>query len=240
MIHILYRTCNFSNISVTKSRPSWFSRGHCYNNLITNLEHNYYILNVTTFDLTVLFDGVISKDHYINIPNSLDKYKPITKVQLSSGSGAKSFCDTVDYALSKNYKDDDIIYFLEDDYLHRDRFLQALLDVFILPIDYASLYDHPDKYNPTMYNLKSKIYISKSAHWRESPSTTDTFACKVSTLKKDQEIIKKWSKVTNYSLDHQRFLELGSRGRVLVTPMPSYSTHVETNNMAPIINWEEI
>lgn len=43
-----------------------------------------------------------------------------------------------------------------------------------------------------------------------------------------------------YSADHDRFIELGKKGRVVITPMPGWSTHCETNYLSPCIDWEQV
>ena len=40
----------------------------------------------------------------------------------------------------------DLIYFVEDDFLHKDNCREILLEGLRLGAEYASLYDHPDKY----------------------------------------------------------------------------------------------
>ena len=56
--------------------------------------------------------------------------------------------------------DQTIVYFLEDDYLHRAGWADILLEAFTLDqADYVTLFDHQDKYTAPMYeNLQSRIF----------------------------------------------------------------------------------
>jgi len=99
-------------------------------------------------------------------------------------------------------EDDDLfVYLLEDDYLHRPGSKNVLLEGLEIA-DYATLYDHPDKYwmekdggNP--FNLRKfqpcRVYITQSTHWKTTNSTPMTFACKVKTLREDYKVFFKYS-----------------------------------------------
>lgn len=240
MIHIINRHCKYSNLSANKARPNYFSREKCFLNLVKTLGNNKEV------EHHILFDGDMT-GHFLSNYSCLSNL-----VQLNSGSGAKSFVDSVEFALSLNTNDEDIIYFLEDDYLHRDGWVNALTEgLSIGDSCWVSLYDAKDKYYSKLPdNLKpeyrqyenyiSKITYTPSNHWRTACSTTDTFALKVKNLKKYKDIITKWSKITSYSLDHNRGLELNNIGLTLWTPMPGYSTHMEPAYMSPIIDWKLI
>lgn len=97
-------------------------------------------------------------------------------------------------------KDDDIFYFIEDDYLHLPEAPEAIeegLNYF----DYVTLYDHSDKYtlsntplNPyakaNRFSESTEIVKGKHQIWRTTNSTTMTFAVTGRTLKADADI---WS-----------------------------------------------
>ena len=158
---------------------------------------------------------------------------------INCGSGAASYLAALDYALSKKFEDDTILYFVEDDYVHKPFWCHSLLDGFLLDADYVTLFDHADKYSSMYPNLKSEIKVGKYSHWRTTPSTTDTFAIRVKTLKQDLKIHRFYSTDTFISNDHQRFLELKAKGRTLISPIPAFSTHVDIPWISPIIDWEK-
>ena len=217
MIHLINRQCNFSKISVGKKRPEGFSKEKCFANLQS-------VFNSDDVNCHVVFDGDPSK---FELPNSWKLHKT------NSGSGAKSFIDSLEYALSIS-KEDEIIYFVEDDYLHKSNALAVIYDgMFVNKEGYISLYDHYDKYTPVYSKLDSKIILGQTAHWRTTPSTTDTFAIRRHTLEKHLPIFKKWSLIEHYSLDHERCLELWKVGVPLITCIPGMSTHCEYGLESP-------
>ena len=108
--------------------------------------------------------------------------------------------------------------------------------------DYYTLYDHPDKYWLPMYEeLQSKIIATPSVHWRTTPSTTNTYACRFKTLKQHFDIhVQYCDLVAKWTKDHDKFTHLWSIGSNIVSCIPGYSTHVEGNMLSPTIKWEEI
>lgn len=226
MIHIINRHCEFSEISKTKKRPDWFSRRKCFFNLIDTID------SVDCF-LHILFDG--------NIENHFLKEYGYPIVNINAGTGSKSFLLAIDYALSLDIKDDDIIYFIEDDYMHRKNWHQILEEGIKLNQNgYVSLYDHADKYSLMYTNLTSQIIAGKLSHWRTTPSTTDTFAIRKKILEENRELIESFSKELSYSLDHKRCQALWENGIPLITSIPGYSTHCEPEYLSPTIDWSVV
>ena len=112
----------------------------------------------------------------------------------------------------------------------------------------ASLYDHPDKYmdpsiggNPycTGGAEDTRVYLVDDVHWKITNSTPMTFAVKVKTLKRIEPILRRCT-TTAPPRDWQLFLELRERNEILVTPIPGYSTHGETQWLTPTIDWEAV
>jgi hypothetical protein len=181
--------------------------------------------------------------------NTQDMIRELYKGEIkhvSIGHGAGTFNLALDYALT--LPDDEIVYFLENDYLHREGSLEALKEGLNLGSSFVSLYDHPDKYidpshggNPYCEGgaEDTRVYLTKSCHWKITNSTTMTFAAKVSTLKRVEPILRKYTQGT-YPEDFKMFLELRELGEILITPIPGFSTHGETQWLSPLINWENI
>lgn len=230
MIKIFQRHCNFSTQSAHKPRPDWFDREKIFDSFISTLDER---VEYTAFHDSG--NGNI-EDHFLN-------GKDVKKVSMFGGNDAQSFLNVLNYIIEQNYDDNDIIYFLEDDYLHKQGWIDIMLEGFeYIGADYYTLYDHPDKYYLQMYeNLQSKIIATPSIHWRTTPSTTNTYACKLETLKKhfpthikSCDLIEKWTK------DHDKFTELWNMGSNLISCIPGYSTHVEGNMLSPTIKWNQI
>ena len=165
---------------------------------------------------------------------------------VSVGHGAGTFNLALNEALTLD--DDEIIYFIENDYLHKPNSQKILEEGFELGASFVSLYDHPDKYlspekggNPYCQGgaEDTRVYLTDSCHWKITNSTTMTFAAKVKTLKRTEEILRKHTNTTHPN-DFNMFLELREKNELLITPLPGYSTHGETAWLSPLTNWEKI
>jgi hypothetical protein len=230
MIRIFQRHCNFSTQSAHKPRPEWFDREKIFDSFMSTLDERV--------DFTAFHDsgnGSI-EDHFLQNKN-------VNKISMLGGNDAQSFLNVLNYVVKQNYDDNDIIYFLEDDYLHKVGWIDIMLEGFeYIGADYYTLYDHPDKYYLPIYeNLQSKIILTPSTYWRTTPSTTNTYACKFETLKKHLDIhiqycdlVEKWTK------DHDKFTHLWKIGSNLISCMSGYSTHVEGDMLSPLIDWSKI
>lgn len=230
MIRIFQLHCNFSELSKHKSRPKWFDREKIFDSFISTLDNRV--------EYTAFHDcgnGDI-KNHFL-----CDK--DVNKISIKGGNGAIAFLNLLNYVNEQNYDDEDIIYFLEDDYLHQNRWIDILLEGFEhINADYYTLYDHPTKYYPGMWErYPSHLIVTPSVHWRTTVSTTNTYACKYKTLKKHFEIhVKYCDLVDKWVKDHDKFTHLWNNGSNLVSCIPGYSTHVEGNMLSPIIEWESL
>ena len=170
-------------------------------------------------------------------------HKEVNKVSVKGGNDAQSFLNLLNYVNEQEYGDDDIIYFLEDDYLHKEGWIDILLEGFEhIGADYYTLYDHPDKYWSGMYDeLQSKVIATPTVHWRTAPSTTNTYACKFKTLKEHFDIhVKYCDLAAKWTKDHDKFTHLWSIGSNLISCIPGYSTHVEGNMLSPTVDWSNI
>lgn len=143
------------------------------------------------------------------------------------------------------FSDTEVIYFVEDDYLHRENSYNVLLEG-LERTNYVSLYDHIDKYipfaeggNPFIGDdaaEETRVFLTKNTHWKLTNSTTMTFASSVNILREDFNIFDKNTNC-NVSKDFQTFIDLRNKGRSLATPIPGYSTHCEIMWATPLINW---
>ena len=164
---------------------------------------------------------------------------------VSVGHGAGTFNLALDEALTLD--DDEIVYFIENDYIHKPNSQKILEEGFELGAPFVSLYDNPDKYldpskggNPYCQGgaEDTRVYLTDNCHWKITNSTTMTFAAKVSTLKKYEDTLRNFTSKTHPN-DFQMFLHLREQSGLLVTPIPGYSTHGETAWLSPLTNWED-
>lgn len=226
-IHIYQRHCFLSLHSVSKNRPAWHDPLSALQRLLKDVSKSTYNIKYTA-----LYDnarGDVSGHFLSSIPD-------IRIVQHTGGSDPSAYLNMLDTIKSDNLSPDDIVYILEDDYVHRGDWIQALVEGVTVG-SYVTLYDHPDKYNISMYpSLKSQIVVTPSFHWRTTPSTTSTFACRVHTLLEHTPIHKRYCEVfRGCNNDHGRFVHLWNTGASLVSCIPGLSTHVEEGMISPCI-----
>jgi hypothetical protein len=219
MIHILYRhTSNSAGIG--KNRPHWFSYDKSLNNILETIKNNKSI------KFHLLFDGTSNISH----PN-IDHIENFT-----GGSDQASFNYAWNYAINLPLQNNDLIYFLENDYMHSKDWSSKIIELYtIYNNGYTTLYDHPDKYGIGYQYLRPQLIVTSSHHWRTTPSTCGSFIVDKQTLIEDHDIH------TTMPGDHEKFLWLGkNRNRILLSPIPSLSTHCEVEHFAPVIDWSLI
>lgn len=230
-IEVFVRHCHYSSISQHKQRISGFSRQKCLQNLLDTIDLN-------KANLTFLLDTFypMEETHFLWQQDDF----PI--IEIKEGSEAGSFLCMMEIVLQANFSPDTIIYFLEDDYLHRPGWLDILVEGFTLPrVDYVTLYDHRDKYKFDVYQtLESRIMHTQSCHWRTTPSTTNTYAMKKATLERDATIHRAFSENRQISADHEKFITLAKKGATLISSIPGWSTHVESEHLSPCYSWETL
>lgn len=227
---IIYR---ISDEGYNKVKPPYINNESCLKNATKVFNDSEW---------SIIADNVSEETN-----NMIQKYKSRDHIDyVSVGHGAGTFNLALDEALKLNC--DEIVYFIENDYLHLPQSPKIIKEGFGLGASFVSLYDHPDKYldpsqggNPYCQGggEETRVYCTPSTHWKITNSTTMTFAAKVSTLKRVESILRKWTNGTHPN-DFQMFLELRQEGESLITPIPGYSTHGETAWLTPHINWEEV
>lgn len=222
-IHIFYRHYNISG-SDNKDRPLWFDFEKCFRNLLSTVDNSV--------DLHIVMDGDISN-------NFITKYKDRYLLHtIDANNDQSSFWQTYRIAKQTEIGHNDLIYFLENDYLHINGWVEKTRNLFLTynNIHYVSLYDHNDKYTLPMYNsLQSQIIVTKDCHWRTTPSTCGTFIINKKIFDEDfDDHIK-------IPGDHNKFIYLSkTKNRYVLTPIPGLSTHCMNNLLSPIINWKQI
>jgi hypothetical protein len=232
-IEVFIRHCYYSKIQELpdRIRPSWFNKIKVFENFKNTL-------NADLINYTIVYDefyGSIGKTF-------LAKEKNVEIIKC--GNECDSFLKTLEIIQSRNFEDEQIIYLLEDDYLHRPGWSEVMLEGFDIKSHYLTLYDFD------FFIAKGwlcEIFTTPSSHWRAVPATTNTFACKYKTLVEDIEIQKEYSiygiremDEYSYSRDYNKFWELQKQERYLISPMPGWSTHCDKNHISPIIDWKKV
>ena len=223
-----------SDAGYNKVKPTYIDNEKCLKNFVYVFgNQNLYIIADNCSGETL---QMITK--YVH-PNQIEK--------VSIGHGAGTFNLALDKALK--WEDDEIVYFIENDYLHKQDSLNILKEGFDLGASFVALYDHPDKYkgasqggNPYCEGgaEDTRVYLTDNCHWKITNSTTMTFASTVATLRRTEPTLRKYTNQGHYPDDFKMFLELREQSELLVTPLPGYATHGETAWLSPLTDWSQI
>jgi len=229
---IIYR---ISDSGYNKVKPDYINNEKCLQNFCNVFYDHIYDIHIIADNCSEPTIDLINK--YID-PANIEK--------VSVGHGAGTFNLALDKALK--WEDDEIVYFVENDYLHKINSSDIIKEGLNLGASFVSLYDHPDKYldpsrggNPYCEGgaEDTRVYLTDSCHWKITNSTTMTFASTVKKLKEYEHILRKHT-TGSYPNDFKMFLELRETNGLLITPIPGYSTHGETAWLSPLTNWNQI
>ena len=142
-------------------------------------------------------------------------------------------------------KSKDLIYFVEDDYIHEKNSLSEILytyekiasltkqELIICPADYPYLYNQIEN---------TKIFLGENRHWRKIDQTLCTFLT-------DKKIVEKyWNELTAMcKLEHYPFekpLHNIYKKELCVSPIPSLAVHFTNINsvygLSPNVDWKRL
>ena len=229
-MRIIYR---ISDDGYNKVKPDYINNEACLANAVKVFDD---------CEWSIIADNISEETN-----NMIQKYKSRDHIlYVNEGNGAATFNIALDEALKMN--DNDTVYFLENDYLHKPDSRVILEEGFELGASFVSLYDHPDKYlspneggNPYCEGgaEETRVYKTDSVHWKITNSTTMTFAAQISTLRENEQVLRNHTSGSHPN-DFQMFLELRSLNKLLITPIPGYATHGETAWLSPLTDWSKI
>ena len=142
-------------------------------------------------------------------------------------------------------KGEDLIFFVEDDYLHFETMLDEMIssyeriasqikkDIFMCPSDYPYLY---------MNNEKTNILIGNKRHWRTIDKTLCTFMTSTNLLK------KYWNNFNQNCLDRhdpfEKYINEIYNKEICISPLKSLSLHLTNINssygLSPFIDYKKL
>ena len=176
----------------------------------------------------------------LNHENYKDKIKQQKNHQTFSNLASLLQC----FELGKEHGED-LIYFIEDDYLHFEPMLEEMIasyeriasqvnkDIFMCPADYPYLY---------MNNEKTNILIGNKRHWRTVSQTLCSFMTTKALLD------KYWDNFNNTCLDRhnpfEKYLNEIYKKEFCVSPLKSLSLHLTNVNssygLSPFIDYKKL
>ena len=232
MIKVYYRLSNLE-AGISKKKIPNATKKYCLENCIKEFGLE---------NITILGDRL--NQETLDYVNSLN----IRLIQVDNGTGSGTFRDALNLAIKEN-NDDDLIYLLEDDFLHKPNSKNLLIEGLSTYNAYVTLYDHPDKYinkenggNPFIQQggEVTRLFKTNSVHWKITNSTVMSFAAKVSRLKSDYDLITKHSS-SDITDSFNFFTELSqTKGIPIISSIPGFSTHCEALWLSPFTNWSKI
>ncbi len=146
--------------------------------------------------------------------------------------------------LSKD-KSDDLVYFLEDDYIHEKNSLIEMLyayekissltkqEFIICPTDYPYLYTQSEN---------TKIFLGESRHWRQIDQTLCTFLTSKKIIEKYWDQIVSMCKFEHYPFEKP--LHNIYKKELCISPIPSLAVHFTNINsiygLSPNVDWKRL
>ena len=181
------------------------------------------------------------------LPLNHNKYKTIITEQKTKETYSNLASLMQSFEIGRN-KGDDLIFFVEDDYLHFEPMLEEMVasyerlssqigkDLFMCPSDYPYLY---------MTNEKSNILIGNKRHWRTITKTLCTFMTSKNLLNKYWENFQKTCEDRHDPFE--KYINEIYEKELCISPLKSLSLHLTNVNssygLAPFIDckklWDE-
>ena len=172
------------------------------------------------------------------------KYQNIIKKQKNKETFANLASLLTCFEIGKE-KGEDLIFFIEDDYLHFEPMLEEMIasyeriasqinkDIFMCPADYPYLY---------MSNEKTNILIGNKRHWRTVNKSLCTFLTTKNLLD------KYWDNFYRTCLDRhypfEKYLNEIYKNEICISPLKSLSLHLTNINssygLSPFIDYEKL
>ena len=199
--------------------------------------------NSTKENLDIIKNLIKDNDVEI-IPLDHKKYKSIIKEQKTKETFSNLSSLLKSFETGKG-KCKDLVFFLEDDYLHFEPMLEEMIssyeritsqikkDIFMCPSDYPYLY---------MDNQKTNILIGNKRHWRTINKTLCTF------LTSKQLLDRYWNNFYQNCLDRhdpfEKYLNEIYQKEICISPLKSLSLHLTNVNssygLSPFIDYKKI
>jgi len=213
---------------------------------ITIIDHNSQKNDLNLIENKLKNSGINFKIINLDLKEFSEKIKILDKNNPEIEKNMKSTMSSIykSFLLAKE-DDSDLIYFVEDDYIHeKESLIEMLLayeklssifknEIFLCPVDYPYLYKS---------HSKSAIFLGHKRHWRTVNESLLTFM----TSKKMIE--KYWEKlITMSEKEHSPFetpLHEIYEKEICLSPIPSLAMHCTNINsvfgLSPNVDWKKL
>ena len=219
---------------------------------INFLKNKYPTINVKTIivddnssiEKLNIIKKVIDRNNIQIINLDYSKYKKKISEQKNKETFANLASLLQSFEIGKD-AGEDLIYFIEDDYLHFEPMLEEMVasferiasqlnkDIFMCPSDYPYLY---------MNNEKTNVLIGNKRHWRTVDKTLCTFLTTKNLLD------KYWDNFYKNCLDRhdpfEKYLNEIYSKEICISPLKSLSLHTTNINssygLSPLIDYKKL
>ena len=266
-LDIIIKTCTTVNL-VTQNKKRIFEKNkseytfRTINSIINSLKFNkeelkkikikIFIIdyNSKKDDLVKINSKLIEANYEFKIINlTLDKFNQVKTIDKNNPiiennmkATMSSIHQSFDIAKSEC---DDLIYFVEDDYIHKKESIFEMLssyekisseinrELFICPVDYPYLYKKLEN---------SKIFIGNKYHWRSVNESLLTFLTSKSLINKywDDLMVMSENEHSPFETPLHKIFEK----ELCISPIPSLAMHCTNVNsifgLSPNINWSKV
>jgi glycosyltransferase involved in cell wall biosynthesis len=149
----------------------------------------------------------------------------------------------------------ELVYLVEDDYLHTPSAIQEMLDVHVRLRENSGgqevalhPYDDPKNYwSPIFSREECRVVYGPQRHWRTNTHTTNTCWVEIETLRRNWELFELLARYssTPYGQEHHIF-EASTINKIwreqvaLFTPIPSLALHLQyEEHKDPYLDWTQ-
>tara|TARA_Y100001970_G_scaffold281331_1_gene391862 strand:- start:64 stop:1092 length:1029 start_codon:yes stop_codon:yes gene_type:complete len=264
---IILRTCSSVNM-LTQSKKRLFDEEkseytiRSLNSIINSINFAKEIFNQINLELIIVdhnseknivdkINSIISKQFFksrfisLNIDDFKKDINPINEENKEVTSNQISNMSNIHQSLILAKESDDLVYFVEDDYIHS---IQSIKEMILTYEKLSSLLDNELILCPTDYPYlyseinNSNIFLGEKNHWRSVKETLCTF------LTSKNMVIKYWDSLTSMcKLEHYPFekpLHKIYEKEYCLSPIPSLAIHCTNINsvygLSPNVNWKKI
>ena len=188
--------------------------------------------------------GIVENEDFEIISLDLKKFEAKIKKQNSNETYSNLASLLQSFEIGKD-RGDDLIFFVEDDYLHFEPMLEEMVasyerissqigrDIFMCPSDYPYLY---------MTNEKTNILIGNKRHWRTVNKTLCTFMTSKNLLD------KYWDNFNKTCQDRhdpfEKYINEIYEKEICISPIKSLSLHLTNVNssygLSPFIDFKKL
>ena len=231
-LHIIFRSCASVKM-LSQSKERVFSEEkqeysiRSLNSIVKSLNHSKHLFNTIGLKLTII-DHESSKD-------VIEKYKKIlnniNQANKKVSENQKSNMSNIGQSLDLSLNSDDLIYFVEDDYIHKINSIEEMIytyekfsslinnELFLCPTDYPYLYINPTKTN---------VLFGNKSHWRRVDQTLCTFLTSKKMIEKYFDNLKLMTTIEHVPFEkplHDIF-----SNEYCFSPIPSLAIHFTNIN----------